>query len=172
MPTVSIAIYEYGCSTPLNRLIDNSYFAVEMTGYKLLLADDDSDDCTFFREALDDLQMNTTLTTVNDGVELMHHLSTTQESLPDILFLDLNMPRKTGFDCLSEIKASEKLKNIPIIVFSTSSNHQVVDKLYENGALYYIRKPGEFSKLKKVIQDGINQATTNTTQPVKEKFML
>jgi CheY-like chemotaxis protein len=68
-----------------------------------LLADDDTDDCIFFKEALEDLSFTTTLSTANDGVELMHFLKARLSDLPDALFLDLNMPRKAGYECLSEI---------------------------------------------------------------------
>jgi len=70
--------------------------------YNLLLADDDTDDCFFFREALGELPFMSTLTTVNNGVELMNRLTDQSYHLPDILFLDLNMPLKTGIECLME----------------------------------------------------------------------
>ena len=121
------------------------------TFLNLLLADDDTDDCFIFNEALDELNLSAKLTTVNDGVELMQLLSANDTLLPDALFLDLNMPRKSGFECLSEIKISDKLMNLPVIIYSTSLNMEVVDLLYQKGAYYYICKPGEFDKLKKVI---------------------
>lgn len=121
----------------------------------LLLADDDEDDCMFFREALDELPVTSSLQTVHDGIQLMRHLQL-QEKLPDVVFLDLNMPRKAGYECLVEIKASEKLKNLPVIIYSTSFDHDVVDQLYRHGASHYIRKPGEFVKLKKVILEALN----------------
>ena len=72
--------------------------------YTILLAEDDRDDCLFFKEALEELPVSATLTTVNDGVELMQLLSFPSGELPDILFLDLSMPRKTGFE--SQTKAA------------------------------------------------------------------
>ena len=118
--------------------------------HTLLLADDDSDDCIFFKDALDDLPVSVNLITVKDGVELMQTLSSNTQQLPDILFLDLNMPRKTGFECLSEIKENERLKHLPIIILSTSLDMKVVNSLHDMGAHYYIRKPGEFKQLKKL----------------------
>lgn len=76
----------------------------------ILLADDDSDDCLFFKEALRELLLSTNLTTVHDGEQLMQLLTNETNVLPHVLFLDLNMPRKNGFECLTEIKLSKKLK--------------------------------------------------------------
>ena len=139
----------------------------------LLLADDDLDDCSFFKEALEDLPIDANLTTVNDGVQLINFLSAKSINLPDALFLDLNMPRKTGFECLSEIKLIDKLKNLPVIIFSTSLDIDVVNLLYEKGAHYYIRKPGEFDKLKKVIFEAVTLTSQNKLiQPARDKFIL
>ena len=145
---------------------------MEAIKYDLLLADDDTDDCIFFTEALEDLPMEVNLTTVNDGVELMKWL-TQPVNLPDILFLDLNMPRKTGLECLSEIKADEELRHLPVIIFTTSLDMSVVNLLYEKGAHFYIRKPGEFSTLKQIIHKAITLTTgSNIGQPAKEDFIL
>lgn len=141
--------------------------------FNLLLADDDLDDCNFFKEALDDLPLTANLTIVNDGVQLMTHLASSADNLPDILFLDLNMPRKSGFDCLSEIKSNDKFRPLPVIIFSTSLDIEVVNLLYEKGAHYYIRKPGEYSKLKKAILDALTlTAQNNFMLPAREQFVL
>lgn len=142
--------------------------------YNLLLADDDEDDCDFFKEALDELLLPTSLVTVNDGVQLMDFLSESgAENLPDILFLDLNMPRKNGLECLSEIKQLKEYKNLPVIIFSTSLDRDIVDLVYGKGAVYYIQKPGEFSKLKKVIGSVLSIASENNfKQPARENFIL
>ena len=141
--------------------------------YNLLLADDDEDDCTFFKEALDDLSVPVNLVTVNDGVELMNHLAVAVSDLPDLLFLDLNMPRKNGHECLAEIKKMDQLKDLPIIIFSTSLDTEIVNTMYEKGALYYIRKPGDFSKLKQVIGNALKvTAENNFKKPERENFIL
>ncbi|WP_343695027.1 response regulator [Flavobacterium sp.] len=142
--------------------------------YNILLADDDSDDCSFFEEALDELSLATTLVTVNDGVQLMDFLTdTSHESLPDLLFLDLNMPKKNGSECLAEIKQIETLKNFPIIIFSTSLDTEIVDVMYQKGATYYIRKPGDYSKLKSVIQNALLTASKNDfKQPDRSEFII
>ncbi len=141
--------------------------------HNLLLADDDTDDCLFFKEALEDLPLDANLSTVNDGVQLMNFLYAKLDTLPDALFLDLNMPRKSGFECLSEIKLIDGLKHLPIIIFSTSLDLDVVNLLYDKGAHYYIRKPGEFSSLKKVIWQAISLINCNKVkQPARDKFIV
>ncbi|GAA3749543.1 MULTISPECIES: response regulator [Flavobacterium] len=141
--------------------------------YYLLLADDDEDDCLFFKEALDEITIGTTLSMVHDGVQLMNYLKTNISNLPDVLFLDLNMPRKNGLECLDEIKNDEELKALPIIIFSTSLDGEIVDKLYQKDASFYIRKPGEFSKLKNVIEKALTIASENNfKQPERANFIL
>lgn len=142
--------------------------------YNILLADDDEDDCSFFEEALDELSLATTLVTVNDGVQLMDYLADKSgNDLPDVLFLDLNMPRKNGSECLTEIKQIEKLKDFPIIIFSTSLDSEIVDVMYEKGATNYIRKPGDFSKLKSVIENALTTASKNNfKQPARPHFII
>ncbi|MFL5752327.1 MAG: response regulator [Bacteroidia bacterium] len=124
---------------------------------RILLADDDKDDRFLFREALSELPVSTQLTTVHDGEELMTFLVENATRLPDILFLDLNMPRKNGFECLTEIKQNDELKELPVIMFSTSYprdmhyEQDIIKLLYKIGAHDYIRKPDDFNQLKQVI---------------------
>jgi CheY-like chemotaxis protein len=141
----------------------------------LFLADDDKDDCLFFKDALGELPVTADLTTVHDGEQLMSLLADEAivPPLPHVLFLDINMPRKNGFECLAEIKSNEKLKRLPIIIFSTSYEQDVVNLLFKNGAQHYIRKPADFSQLKKVIYQALQLAIEeNTVQPAKENFVL
>ena len=139
----------------------------------ILLADDDPDDCLFFKEALAGSLLTTHLTTVPDGEYLMEMLMNSTDAISDVLFLDLNMPRKNGFECLSEIKLNGKLKSLPVIVFSTSFEQEVVNLLYDNGAQYFIRKPSEFSQFKKIIQQAITLiAEDDKSQPTKENFVV
>jgi CheY-like chemotaxis protein len=142
--------------------------------YNLLLADDDDDDCDFFREALEELKIPFSLTTVHDGVKLMDFLAAQPaDNLPDILFLDLNMPRKNGTECLLDIKKNEKLQKLSVIIFSTSLDKAIVEHMYENGATYYIRKPGDYTQLKKVIENALQLiATKKHEQPSREQFVL
>lgn len=141
--------------------------------FQILLADDDEDDCMFFKEALEELSLCATLKTVNNGVELMNFLENNLLNLPQMLFLDLNMPRKSGAECLSEIKQNEKFKHLPVIIYSTSSNIDVMDQLYGEGAHYYIRKPADFSNLKSVIRRTIDLILQKDVLPsTREEFVI
>lgn len=139
---------------------------------QILLADDDIDDCHLFQDALAELPVTTQLTTVHDGIQLMLLLNKNNQ-LPDLLFLDLNMHRKNGYACLEEIKQNEKLKQLPVIILSTSFEQGIVTQLYKNGAQHYIRKPNEFSQLKNLIHSAIKlSSNANFGQPSIENFVL
>lgn len=144
----------------------------------IMLADDDKDDCLLFKEALNDLPLSYQLTIVNDGEQLMQqlneiHYSEKMELLPFLIFLDLNMPRKNGFECLKEIKEDEWLNPIPVIIFSTCYDQNIANKLYDSGAHYYICKPAEFSHLKRIIHHSVNLISIGKNkQPPKENFLL
>jgi CheY-like chemotaxis protein len=146
---------------------------MNLSHLNLLLADDDTDDCIFFKEALVDLVIPTSLVTVNDGEELMQFLTNNRSDLPHILFLDLNMPRKNGFECLSEIKQNDRLKSLPVIIFSTSFEQEVVNLLYKNGAKYFIRKPSVFLQFKEIILFAILILMDDSiSSPAIENFVL
>ena len=138
----------------------------------ILLADDDFDDCHFFKEALAALPQSTTLKTVHDGDELMQYLCENTEQLPHLLFLDINMPRKNGFDCLSEIKKNNKLKDLPVVMFSTSNAQDKIHILFKTGADVYIRKPGNFAQLVQVIHHALPMAAENIFSNGKLKYIL
>jgi CheY-like chemotaxis protein len=139
----------------------------------ILLADDDKDDSLIFQQILEELPISTHLANVYDGEQLLKLLNDVKEPLPDILFLDLNMPRKNGLECLSAIKQNEKLKGLPVIIFSTSYEPEIVNRLYKNGAQYYIRKPNDFAQFKKVIYQALTLTEeTVISQPPREKFVL
>ena len=140
---------------------------------RVLLADDDIDDCLFFKEALEELPLSTHLTIVNDGDQLMKLLLKNTSRLPHVLFLDLNMPRKNGFECLTEIRLNDKLKALPAIVYSTSSEEDVIDRLYQNGAQHFIRKPFNFLQFKRVIHYSLTLIMQESSlQRTKNNFIL
>ena len=85
-----------------------------------------------------------------DGEEALWQLQ--QGILPNIIFLDLNMPRMNGKDCLTELKADKRFKNIPVVIFSTSSNDQEINQCISLGAQEYIVKPATFEELVQIVR--------------------
>lgn len=139
--------------------------------FQLLLADDDKDDRFFFERVLKKLPISTQLTTVEDGEKLMDYLLG-NSILPDVLFLDLNMPRKNGSECLKEIKGNEKLKELPVIMYSTSLHEDIADLLYKSGAHYYIRK-GTLEELEQALHSTLTlMVEKQLTRPTRDKFIL
>jgi len=124
----------------------------------ILLADDDEDDRLFFREAFEKIKINTRVETVNDGVELMDYLTRPDIILPHILFLDLNMPLKNGMACLRELKRIDHLKDIAVVIYSTSASDEDIEETFVQGANVYLKKPNDFNILKKTLEAVI---TTN-----------
>lgn len=123
---------------------------------RILLADDDEDDRTFFSEAIAELKMSNQLTLFNDGKDLMEYMNDPDSSLPHILFLDLNMPYKNGLDCLKEIRSDSRFKNISVAIYSTSSSEKDIEDTFIEGANIYIKKPNNFSELKRVIKEVVH----------------
>ncbi|MDZ7808774.1 MAG: response regulator [Gracilimonas sp.] len=96
-----------------------------------------------------------------------------KNKLPDALFLDLNMPRKNGFAALGEIKRNTKLQDLPVIIFSTATNKEMIKQVFKDAAHYYIRKPVHFWELKELIYKSLKLIADNDMDlPGKESFML
>jgi CheY-like chemotaxis protein len=139
---------------------------------KILLADDDYDDCLFFKKALEDLHLPTHLAIVHDGEQLMSYLSANSKNLPDILFLDLSMPRKDGLECLAEIKKDKKLKDLSLVMLSTSNSKDTINRVFNIGANVYIHKPGDFVQLKQVIHHALPIASEKLFSDNRVKYIL
>ena len=139
----------------------------------IILADDDEDDRMFFKEAIDELKVRTKVTLVNDGVEMMDYLNNPENSVPNVVFLDLNMPRKNGMECLKEIRSNSVLKDLSIAIYSTSASEEDIEETFVKGANIYIKKPNDFNELKKVLSDVIHLNWQYHTSGLnKENFML
>lgn len=124
----------------------------------IILADDEDNDRLLFVDALKELKLKITIHTVNDGVELMEYLNNGNNILPQLIFLDLNMPRKNGLECLKEIKSNSKLNDIAIAIFSTSMSENDIEQTLMNGANVYINKPNSFDELKQALKKVITVA--------------
>ena len=140
--------------------------------FNIILADDDADDRYFFKKALEELPITSTLKTVPDGEHLMNYLTEHTDSLPDVLFLDINMPCKNGVECLKEINQSEQLKQIPVVICSTSLGDDMANTLYHAGAFYYLHKC-DFSDLKRYLQKILLSLSDSPRhQPPRNQFKI
>src|SRR5690242_19258303 len=104
-------------------------FKQEKKSTHILFSDDDTDDALLFTQAADLMTSSILLSFAEDGEQLMRYLS--KEMLPDMIFLDLNMPVKNGLECLREIRSDKKLDWLPIIVYTTSANPKDIDACFD-----------------------------------------
>ncbi len=125
-----------------------------MTGNKLLvqniiLAEDDEDDKYIFADALKEIDDRIKVEYVTDGNKLMNLL---QHFLPDILFLDLDMPHKNGLECLVEIRNNPRLSHLPVVVFSSTTRPANIQTAYEMGAHLFLIKSSNFKDYKEALK--------------------
>jgi CheY-like chemotaxis protein len=118
------------------------------------MCDDDPDDRLLFKDAITEASLINDISFTEDGQQLIEFLTRQgdykniqQQDLPDIILLDLNMPRKDGREALKEIKDNPKLRHIPVVILTTSKHEEDVFKSYDLGANSYITKPVTFDKL-------------------------
>ena len=143
------------------------------TFLNILLADDDEDDRMLFADAISEVKVKTKLNMVNDGEQLITYLHENEANLPDFLFLDLNMPKKNGIECLEEIRRCEKLKHLSIAIYSTSNAEKDIEETFVKGANVYIRKPNSYNELKRIMKEVITTKWQyHSTGLNKETFLL
>jgi len=122
----------------------------------IMIVDDDIDDRDFFSEAVAELAIPTDCLTSFNGENALILLRNGGDRLPDCIFLDLNMPKMDGRIFLVELKKDEKLKNIPVVMYSTSSHQKDIDETRALGAIFFVTKPTEFKKLLQTISFVMN----------------
>ncbi len=127
---------------------------------QILVAEDDEDDKLLILKAFERTLPKEKVTCVEDGEALLKYLKRTppyddleKYPKPDIILLDLNMPRKDGREALAEIKSSDELKSIPVIIFTTSNSADDIQITYKMGSSSFITKPGSFEELVKVTEE-------------------
>ncbi len=126
-----------------------------MRELRILLVEDSPSDVRLVREAMKDTRVNVKISVASDGVEAMEYLHRAAENLdtvPDLVLLDLNLPRKNGREVLAEIKSSPKLKQIPVIVMTSSQADDDVRNAYLLNANCYITKPGDLNEYVDVVR--------------------
>jgi CheY-like chemotaxis protein len=125
----------------------------------ILMAEDDSDDRLLAKDAFEENHIFNSLHFVEDGVQLMEYLhhqgrysNVEQYPTPDLILLDLNMPRKDGREALAEIKADAALRHIPVVVLTTSKAEEDILRSYNIGASSYITKPVTFESFVNIVR--------------------
>jgi CheY-like chemotaxis protein len=133
---------------------------------KFLLADDDQDDADLFEEALRNIDKSIELSAANNGKDALRKLNQ-HLSVPEIIFLDINMPEMDGWDCLMNIKKNERFKNIPVVMFSTSSTSINGKKAIQSGAAGYLEKPTSYLKLKDFLEELSKASQSNLMETMR-----
>jgi DNA-binding response OmpR family regulator len=131
----------------------------------VILADDDADDVDVFKEAA---AAHVKLEVVKDGRELMSLLN---NLLPDLLFLDLEMPNKNGLECLVEIRNNDKLKNLPVVVFSSTTRQANIQTAYEMGGHLFLIKSPAYHELVTAIRT-ILQLDWSKPDKIKKQYCI
>lgn len=137
----------------------------------VLIAEDDPDDRYLLESALKDSNIFEGFKFIENGVLIMEHLNTLKlqkenNPLPDLILLDLNMPKKDGREVLKEIKSDTILRQIPVVVFTTTKNENEISRCYEMGANSYIVKPVSYHELIKVLKAIWEYWTEISTPPI------
>lgn len=121
----------------------------------VLLVDDDPGDVLLVKEAFEDHKVGNLLSVVSDGVEAMQFVrregAYTEQSTPDLILLDLNLPRKSGIEVLEEIRADPALTTIPVVVLTTSEAEEDILRAYKLHANAYVTKPVDFDSFRQIV---------------------
>ena len=124
-----------------------------------LIIDDDLDDQEIFIMCVNKIGASIKCSTANNGVEAITLLESNPGYTPAFIFLDMNMPKMNGFECLKQLKKSELYKHIPVVILSTSNRREDIERCRELGAASYFTKPTSFAelfnKLQNILKNGI-----------------
>jgi len=121
----------------------------------LVCVDDDEDDRMLFEDAIQELFPNLDLRLYENGINLVDRLINDISDLPRLIFLDLNMPVKNGFECLEEIRKNNALRHIPVVVFSTSSSTKDRERSLQLGANHFLTKTNSFGAMRTQLSETI-----------------
>ncbi|HVE60704.1 MAG TPA: response regulator [Chitinophagaceae bacterium] len=116
------------------------------------IVDDDADDIDFFSDALREVDPSIKCVSATNGEEALQKLKAWTGPLPDFIILDLNLPRMNGKKCLTEIKKTEILNGIPVVIYSTATEKNIIEEMKTLGAAYFISKPNRLSVLRDAIR--------------------
>jgi CheY-like chemotaxis protein len=138
----------------------------------IYLADDDQDDRMLFKEALDEIDVAIAIEDFDNGVTLMDNLLNKNKPLPDLIYLDLNMPLMNGEECLHDIKNEPELSQIPIIIYSTYVDQAGAASLQLKGADLYLQKPDSFNKLKNLLRKSLDLIKNDSRNNRSFEFVI
>lgn len=136
-----------------------------------LLADDDRDDAELFGEALSAIDPPVEFQHVSDGQAVFTYLAKASNRKPDVIFLDLNMPQMSGWQCLAKLKNDIYLKDIPVIMYSTSANARDKEIAIELGAVGFVTKPTDFRLLTKILSAISKSDPENLRKTIRGPFV-
>lgn len=136
----------------------------------ILFADDDSDETYLFNEALEHSGLNVILSYANDGNSLITFLQT--NSLPDVVIIDINMPHKDGVEALAEIRTHPEFGDLPLIIYSTTKDANIIDTTYQKGANFFVVKPNNFDGMVQVVQKLYAVDWHSNPKPSRDQFVI
>jgi len=147
------------------------FFAITMKkSVNILLADDDDDDRDIFIEIMREISPEVSIREARNGAEVFVVLSEPNYK-PDIIFLDLNMPIKGGYECLKEIRATDGINHIPVIIYSTSTKSEHIEETYQSGANLYIPKPDSYKGIHRMATQVLSLNWEEQHNPKRDKFL-
>lgn len=139
----------------------------------VILTDDDEDDREIFEETIEEIDGEIKVVTLTHGKALMDYLCDATNNLPDLIFLDINMPYKNGHECLVEIRNNPRLKSLCVIMYSTSDYSRDIKRAYKLGADGFIQKPSNHSVLKNILQKTLQTEWKDPCSKLEEhRFVL
>ena len=138
----------------------------------IIMADDDIGDRYLFKDAIQQINKNISLKLLEGGNELMNYLLNPRNILPDLIFLDINMPYKNGMMCLEEIRSHDRLKNLNVIIYSASSKLENIELSLNKGANLYFAKSSTFQDLINRLNRILKMNWDDFNPDSLEKFVL
>lgn len=136
--------------------------------HKILLIDDDSDDREFFLDAVSKISAEISCTVRENCTTLISDLTSNTLERPHVIFLDINMPEMSGWDCLSALKSSPEFADVPVLMYSTSDHREEAAKAQRAGAVGFFTKPYDLKELKENLEQVINHLDRNSLSDLKQ----
>ena len=149
-----------------------SILCMKIGKLNIVLAAANPNERILFKDAFNDVKVAHTLNVVTCGEDLINHLKQTK-NLPHLVFLDLNLPDKSGMDCLKIIRNNKMFRDMAMAVYTASGSVEDLESAFVAGANIFIKKPGDYASLKKIIVDVISVSRLYLTDGLnRESFMM